>query len=43
MSDCVDYGVFEHSPSMEELAKQGVHFRWNDLLKEIGGSALLAG
>ncbi|XP_072016609.1 uncharacterized protein [Amphiura filiformis] len=43
MSETIDYGVFEHSPSMEELAKQGVHLKWNDLLKEIGGTALLAG
>ncbi len=43
MSDTIDYGVFEHSPSMEELAKQGVHLHWDELLKEIGGTALLAG
>ncbi|XP_022096472.1 ras and EF-hand domain-containing protein homolog isoform X2 [Acanthaster planci] len=38
----MDY-VFEHSPSMEELASKGVHLHWNSLLSEIGGTALLAG
>ncbi|XP_038053085.1 ras and EF-hand domain-containing protein-like isoform X2 [Patiria miniata] len=38
----MDY-VFEHSPSMEELASKGVHLHWNSLLTEIGGTAMLAG
>lgn len=39
----MDYYVFEHSPSMEEIAAQGVYLNWETLLEEIGGTALLAG
>ncbi|XP_033118571.1 uncharacterized protein LOC117118166 [Anneissia japonica] len=40
----VDYGVFEHSPSTEDLEEAlSSHMQWEGLLSEIGGTALLAG
>ncbi|XP_071957057.1 uncharacterized protein [Antedon mediterranea] len=40
----VDYGIFEHSPSTEDLQDAlSAHIQWEGLLSEIGGTALLAG
>ncbi|XP_071478302.1 uncharacterized protein [Diadema antillarum] len=39
----MDCAVFEHSPSMDELQPPDGHLEWDQLLEEIGGTALLAG
>eukprot|EP00057_Strongylocentrotus_purpuratus_P010872 XP_011665346.1 PREDICTED: ras and EF-hand domain-containing protein homolog isoform X2 [Strongylocentrotus purpuratus] len=35
--------VFEHSPSMDDISDSELHMEWEQLLQEIGGTALLAG
>ena len=40
----MDCAVFEHSPSMEDMSSQNeMQVEWEQLLEEIGGTALLAG
>ncbi|XP_041466132.1 EF-hand calcium-binding domain-containing protein 4B-like [Lytechinus variegatus] len=39
----MDCTVFEHSPSMDDISDSELQLEWDQLLQEIGGTALLAG